>query len=86
MHPRLRYRRDKNARKALALQKVSYSDEALKKQWELYKTKKVKDLLDSDGVELYRHRGQRKQNSGFECFMEEEFHTSSDEEELQPTD
>lgn len=62
------------------------ADEALKKQWELYKVKKVKDLLDSDEVELYRQQGQRKQNTGLECFMEEEFHTSSDEEELQLTD
>jgi hypothetical protein len=63
------------------------ADEALRKQWELYKTKKVKDLLNADEVELYRYQeGQRKQNTGLECFMEEEFHTSSDEEELGVTD
>jgi hypothetical protein len=63
------------------------AETALKKQWDLYKSKRVKDLLDSDATKVYRHQaGQRKQNSGLEYFMEEEFHTSSDEEELQLTD
>jgi hypothetical protein len=63
------------------------ADAALKKQWNLYKTKKVKDLLDSDAIEVYRHQAeQRKQNTGLEYFMEEDFHTSSDEEELELTD
>jgi hypothetical protein len=57
------------------------ADESLKKQWGLYKTK---DLPDSDKIE--HQAGRRKRNTTLECFMEEEFHTSSDEEELQPTD
>lgn len=63
------------------------AEEALKTQWELYRTKKLKDLLSSEEVESYRQQeGQRQQDPGLECFMEEEFHTSSDEEELQVTD
>jgi hypothetical protein len=63
------------------------AEEALKTQWELYRTKKLKDLLSSEEVESYRQQeGQRQQDPGLECFMEEEFHTSSDDEELQVTD
>lgn len=62
------------------------ASEALRKQWEQYKTNNVKDLFNLE-VNSYRHQeGQRKQNPGLECFMEEEFDTSSDEEESQPTD
>jgi hypothetical protein len=63
------------------------ADKALRKQWELYKTKNIKELLDSDAIKAYKDQtGHRKQNSDLECFMEEEFQTSSDEEELQVSD
>jgi hypothetical protein len=63
------------------------ADQALRKQWELYKAKKIKDILDPDEAVSYKHlEGQRKQIPQLEYFMEEEFQTSSDEEELGLTD
>jgi hAT family C-terminal dimerisation region len=58
------------------------ADSAIRKQWESYKSKKIDELLAPNEVELYKHqKGQHKQMSQLEYFMEEDFETSSDEEE-----
>jgi hAT family C-terminal dimerisation region len=63
------------------------ADKALKKQWEVYKTKRLEDLLSSEEAESYRDQGgRRKQTTYLESFMEEEYNTSSDEGDLQLTD
>lgn len=57
---------------------------ALKKQWEFYKRKEVANL---EAIDVCRHQASRQKiNDGLECFMEEEFQSSSDEEDQPLTD
>jgi hypothetical protein len=65
------------------------AEKALKKQWELYKTKVVTATTDLAGLDTInvsvhpgsRQAGRRRKNNGLECYMEEEFDSSSDDEE-----